>query len=113
MISELFQHIRQVLSFNGLQLNSTLTVAYDTPTFHSNKSKSEKHIYWKASAYFVFDMKVAQWLAPQTIERLVDRIWLWVPTIHWGERRWRSAKEDSLYSPRFTQPNVQEIVPEG
>ena len=47
--------------------------------------------------------EVAQWLALQTIvlliERLVFGVCLWAPKIHWGERRWRSAKGKSPCSP--------------
>ena len=44
---------------------------------------------------------------------LVVRVWLWALMIHWGERRWCSAKGESLRSHQLTQPNVQEIVHEG
>ena len=59
--------------------------------------------------------EVTQWLAPRTSSssRLVVRVWLWAPMIHWSECRWRSAKGDSLCKPPVHSPNVQEIVHEG
>ena len=63
--------------------------------------------------------EAAQWLAPRICyaNREVCGSNLTVstddPVIHCGERRWRSAKGASLCSPRFNQPNVQEIVHEG
>ena len=38
------------------------------------------------------------------IVRLVVRVWLWAPMIHWGKRHWCSAKGGSYFDP--VQPPV-------
>ena len=41
------------------------------------------------------------------IVRLLVRVWLWVPMIHCGERRWCSAKDESYLEPM--QPPVHSV----